>query len=69
MRVCCFFENSSPLCKTHRDFREEEDDESMEWEREQLRRGGHFKMAAADKERTKQVYKPAPSRLPVTLLS
>ncbi|PPQ75513.1 hypothetical protein CVT24_013187 [Panaeolus cyanescens] len=39
---------------------EEEDEETIEWEQEQLRRGGHIPRADADKGKAKAVYKPAP---------
>ncbi|KAL4080710.1 GCFC-domain-containing protein [Scleroderma citrinum] len=42
----------------------EEDEESLEWEREQLRRGGLDAFANADAANVKQVYKPAPIPLP-----
>ncbi|KAG6334692.1 hypothetical protein ID866_4391 [Astraeus odoratus] len=38
----------------------EEDEESIEWEREQLRRGGLDSIAKADAAPVKQVYKPTP---------
>lgn len=47
--------------------REEEDDETIEWEQEQLRRSGHLGDATADEAPVKQVYKPAPSGLPFFL--
>jgi GC-rich sequence DNA-binding factor len=43
-------------------YRAEEDDETMEWEQEQLRRGGHLANDRIDAASTKQVYKAAPSR-------
>lgn len=45
---------------THPSFREEEDEETVEWEQEQLRRGGHRTPEPSSVE-AKQVYKPAPS--------
>lgn len=42
----------------------EEDEESMAWEREQLRRGGSDFYAKTDAAPVKQVYKPAPIPLP-----
>lgn len=41
---------------------EEQDEETMEWEQEQLRRGGLRVTDAAEKA-PKPVYKPAPSTL------
>ncbi|KAE9393867.1 hypothetical protein BT96DRAFT_967114 [Gymnopus androsaceus JB14] len=39
----------------------DEDEESTEWEHEQLRRGGHLKSdASSSKAKVKQMYKPAP---------
>ena len=41
---------------------EEEDDETVEWEQEQLRRGGHrTPEPSSSKSKVKQVYKAAPS--------
>lgn len=42
-------------------FREEEDEETMEWEQEQLRRGGHQTPEPSAPAKVKEVYKPAPS--------
>ncbi|TFK40869.1 nineteen complex-related protein 2-domain-containing protein [Crucibulum laeve] len=39
---------------------EEEDEETMEWEQEQLRRGGHRTPEPTSAQKVKQVYKPAP---------
>ncbi|KIJ62603.1 hypothetical protein HYDPIDRAFT_30203 [Hydnomerulius pinastri MD-312] len=39
---------------------DEEDEETMEWEREQLRRGGHDSAATSEATPAKQVYKAAP---------
>jgi hypothetical protein len=49
-----------------KDSRAEEDDETMEWEREQLRRG-HLKDVVSDQVSAKQIYKAAPSRSELTL--
>ncbi|KAF9026128.1 GCFC-domain-containing protein [Hymenopellis radicata] len=46
---------------------EEQDDETMEWEQEQLRRGGHFASTPPPDAKVKQTYKPAPIP-PVTSL-
>ena len=40
---------------------EEEDEETIEWEQEQLRRGGH--KTPEPSAEVKQVYKPAPSNV------
>ena len=40
---------------------EEEDEETIEWEQEQLRRGGH--KTPEPSAQVKQVYKPAPSNV------
>lgn len=42
---------------------EEVDEETMEWEQEQLRRGGHQTYDASPASKPKQIYKPAPSKL------
>lgn len=42
--------------------RADEDEESTEWEYEQLRRGGHLKSDPSSKAKVKQTYKPAPSK-------
>lgn len=42
--------------------REEEDEETMEWEQEQLRRGGH-RASSVQPTAVKQEYRPAPSTL------
>ena len=42
-------------------FREEEDEETMEWEQEQLRRGGHQTPEPSAPAKVKEVYRPAPS--------
>lgn len=42
-------------------FREEEDEETVEWEQEQLRRGGHRTPEPSSSTKFKQVYKAAPS--------
>ncbi|KDR82497.1 hypothetical protein GALMADRAFT_134104 [Galerina marginata CBS 339.88] len=39
---------------------EEEDEETVEWEQEQLRRGGHRTPEPSSSAKVKQVYKPAP---------
>ncbi|PPQ72250.1 hypothetical protein CVT26_006977, partial [Gymnopilus dilepis] len=39
---------------------EEEDEETMEWEQEQLRRGGHHTPEPSAAPKVKQVYRPAP---------
>lgn len=49
------------LFLTLRALREEEDEETAEWEQEQLRRGGHHTPEPSSVE-TKQVYKPAASK-------
>jgi GC-rich sequence DNA-binding factor len=46
----------------NRHFRAEEDEETKEWEQEQLRRGGHLGDESFDQAPVKQVYKPAPSK-------
>ncbi|KIN99575.1 hypothetical protein M404DRAFT_16456 [Pisolithus tinctorius Marx 270] len=46
---------------------DEEDEETIEWEREQLRRGGLDPFARADAVPEKQVYKPAPIPPPTNL--
>lgn len=43
-------------------YSEEEDDETMEWEQEQLRRGGHLVDENIERAPIKQVYKPASSK-------
>lgn len=43
-------------------YRAEEDEETMEWEQEQLRRGGHLGDESVDKAPVKQVYKATPSK-------
>jgi hypothetical protein len=58
---------SSPLppkcIHTYTIFREEEDEETMEWEHEQLRRGGHqTPEPSSSSSKVKQVYKAAPSK-------
>lgn len=40
--------------------REEQDEETMEWEQEQLRRGG-LRVSESTQNAPKPVYKPAPS--------
>lgn len=40
---------------------EEEDEETMEWEQEQLRRGGHQTPEPSAPSKVKEAYKPAPS--------
>lgn len=44
---------------------EEEDEETAEWEQEQLRRGGHLRSesGASTPSKAKQTYKPAPSKM------
>jgi GC-rich sequence DNA-binding factor len=42
-------------------YSEEEDEETMEWEQEQLRRGGNIAAADVDKASVKQIYKAASS--------
>ncbi|KAL0570505.1 hypothetical protein V5O48_011451 [Marasmius crinis-equi] len=39
---------------------DEQDEETAEWEQEQLRRGGHLRRDAASPKAAKQTYKPAP---------
>ena len=41
--------------------RVEEDEETLEWEREQLRRGGHDAATATEPTSVKEIYKAAPS--------
>ncbi|KAF8879088.1 nineteen complex-related protein 2-domain-containing protein [Gymnopilus junonius] len=41
---------------------EEEDEETIEWEQEQLRRGGHRTPEPSSAAKVKQVYKPAPTQ-------
>jgi hypothetical protein len=41
--------------------RDEEDDETMQWEQEQIRRGGQSKQASADRTPVKPTYRAAPS--------
>src|SRR5437016_134936 len=51
-------------------FREEEDEETMEWEHEQLRRGGHrTPEPSSSSSKVKQVYKAAPSKQPLLMTS
>jgi hypothetical protein len=51
---------------------EEEDEETMEWEQEQLRRGGH-RTPEPTPIKIKKAYKPAPSRsqsaVPIVVLN
>lgn len=43
---------------------DDEDEESQEWEQEQLRRGGHMTLESrASTPKIKQIYKPAPSEI------
>ena len=49
-----------PQVLTNVTFREEVDEETMEWEQEQLRRGG-LRADDAIEKAPKPVYKPAPS--------
>ena len=46
---------------------EEEDEETIEWEQEQLRRGGH--KTPEPSAQVKQVYKPAPSNVSFLFIS
>jgi len=49
-------------CKTHALCREEEDEETMEWEHEQLRRGGHrTPEPSSSSSKAKEIYRAAPS--------
>lgn len=58
------------MLHTHSLNREEEDDETIEWEQEQLRRGGHTTPDSSSKSApVKQTYKPAPSRQSSTIFS
>ena len=40
----------------------EEDEETVEWENEQLRRGARMELESTVKPATKQEYRPAPSK-------
>ncbi|KAJ2933384.1 hypothetical protein H1R20_g3695, partial [Candolleomyces eurysporus] len=46
---------------------EEVDEETMEWEQEQLRRGGHRAYDASPASKPKQIYKPAPIPAPSSI--
>lgn len=58
MRMC--YPNAL-LYSTNNRFREDEDEETAEWEQEQLRRGGHRTPEPSSTPKVKQVYKAAPS--------
>jgi hypothetical protein len=44
--------------------REETDEETEEWEQEQIRRGAQAPIDAAPAQKMKEIYRPAPSRPP-----
>jgi len=53
---------------THVLSREEEDEETMEWEHEQLRRGGH-RTPEPSSSKVKEIYRAAPSKQPLSMTS
>jgi GC-rich sequence DNA-binding factor len=57
--VCTIIVPIFLLFRAHRNPSEEDDDETIQWEQAQLRRGGHLKKA--DKTPVKRIYKAAPS--------